>query len=71
MSVESEKMAVIWAKPLRLSDRVLSSPLMPASAVSTGKVTCFSISSGESAGARTLICTWLLVMSGTASIGSR
>ena len=44
---------------------------MPASAVSIGKVTCFSISTGESEGATVLICTWLLVMSGTASIGSR
>ena len=44
---------------------------MPANAVSIGKVTCFSISNGESAGASVLICTWLLVMSGTASIGSR
>jgi hypothetical protein len=44
---------------------------MPASAVSTVKATCFSIWSGDSAGARMLIWTWLLVMSGTASIGSR
>ncbi len=43
---------------------------MPASAVSTGNVTCFSISIGESDGTIVLICTWLLVMSGTASIGS-
>jgi len=28
------------------------------------------MSPGESAGATVLICTWLLVMSGTASIGS-
>ncbi len=44
---------------------------MPASAVSIGKATCFSISSGDSAGAAMFTCTWLLVMSGTASIGSR
>ncbi len=65
------KTAVTWEKPLRDSDRVYSSPGMPASAVSIGKVTCFSMSIGESAGATVLICTWLLVMSGTASIGSR
>ena len=43
---------------------------MPASAVSTGNVTCFSTSVGDSAGASVLICTWLFVISGTASIGS-
>ena len=44
---------------------------MPASAVSIGNVTCFSTSTGEKAGQTVLICTWLFVMSGTASIGSR
>jgi hypothetical protein len=43
---------------------------MPANAVSMGKVTVFSISKGESEATVVLICTWLLVMSGTASIGS-
>ncbi len=43
---------------------------MPASAVSIGNVTCRSTSVGDSDGATALICTWLLVMSGTASIGS-
>src|SRR5215468_10088189 len=70
MSVRSVKMAVIWEKPLRDSERVLSRPGAPASAVSIGKVICFSISTGDSAGAIVLICTCLLVMSGTASIGS-
>src|SRR5262245_18030773 len=71
MSVRSVKTAVTCEKPLRDSERVLSSPGAPASAVSIGKVICFSISTGESAGAMVLICTCLLVMSGTASIGSR
>src|ERR1700752_18177 len=70
MSVRSVKMAVICEKPLRDSDRVLSRPGLPASAVSIGKVICFSISTGDNAGAMVLICTCLLVMSGTASIGS-
>src|SRR3984957_10519050 len=70
MSVLSLKTAVIWAKPLRENDQVFSSPGMPASATSMGNVTCFSISRGDSAGAKALTCTWTLVMSGTASIGS-
>ena len=71
MVVASVKTAVTWEKPLREIERVYSRPGMPASAVSTGKVTCFSMSVGERAGASVLICTWLFVMSGTASIGSR
>src|SRR5882757_2802083 len=70
MSVASLKTAVICENPLRDSDRVASRPGAPASAVSIGKVICFSISVGDSAGAVVLICTCLLVISGTASIGS-
>src|SRR5713101_5404411 len=70
MSVLSVNTAVTWAKPLRENERVDSRPGVPASAVSSGNVTCFSISIGESAGAMALIWTWTLVMSGTASIGS-
>src|SRR3546814_3001866 len=40
-------------------------------AVSTGKVTRCSASSGEKPAASLLICTWTLVMSGVASIGRR
>src|SRR5882724_5229391 len=71
MSVLSVKTAVTWAKPLRENERVDSRLGVPASAVSIGNVTCFSISIGLSAGARALIWTWTLVTSGTASIGSR
>src|SRR6266705_1347756 len=70
MSVRSVKTAVIWAKPLREKERVDSRPGVPASAVSSGNVTCLSISIGVSAGAMPLICTCTLVISGTASIGS-
>src|SRR4051812_3649294 len=70
MSVLSAKTAVTWAKPLRENERVNSRPGVPASVVSIGNVTCFSISTGESDGARALIWTWTLVTSGTASIGS-
>ena len=52
MSVFSVKMAVTCEKPLREIERVLSRPGMPASAVSIRKVTCFSISAGDSAGRR-------------------
>src|SRR6266496_1687511 len=48
MSVLSVKTAVTWAKPLRENERVDSRPGVPASAVSIGNVTCFSISRGES-----------------------
>src|SRR5215210_9202572 len=71
MSVGSTKIDVTCAKPFRENDRVASSPGIPASAVSIGNVTCFSISIGDSAGATALIWTWTLVTSGTASIGSR
>src|SRR5262249_7780525 len=70
MSVLSLKTAVTWAKPLRENERVDSRPGVPASAVSIGNVTCFSISTGDSAGAMALIWTWTLVTSGTASIGN-
>ena len=50
MSAPSRKTAVTCEKPLRESERVYSRPGMPASAVSIGKVTCFSISTGESDG---------------------
>src|SRR5882757_7147231 len=70
MSVLSANTAVTWAKPLREKERVDSRLGVPARAVSIGKVTCFSISIGESAGARALTWTWTLVTSGTASIGS-
>src|SRR5258708_39803112 len=70
MSVRSVKTAVICAKPFRENDRVDSSPGVPANAVSSATVSCFSISTGVSAGADALTCTWTLVTSGTASIGS-
>ena len=57
MSVRSVNTAVIWAKPLRENERVDSRPGVPASAVSIGNVTCFSISTGVSAGATALIWT--------------
>ena len=71
MSVPSSKIAVTWLKPLREIERVISSPSIPASPVSMGKVTCVSTCEGESAGALVLICTCVFVMSGTASIGRR
>src|SRR6266478_9374300 len=70
MLVRSANTAVIWANPFRENDRVDSSPGIPASAVSSATVTCFSISTGVSAGAVAFTWTWTLVTSGTASIGS-
>jgi len=57
MLVFSSNTAVICEKPLRDSERVLSSPGIPASAVSSGTVICFSTSTVENAGASVLICT--------------
>jgi hypothetical protein len=71
MSTSSSNTAVICENPFRDSERVDCSPGMPDSAVSTTNVTCFSISTGDNAGNETLTCTWLFVMSGTASIGRR
>jgi hypothetical protein len=51
MLVRSAKTAVIWANPFRENERVDSSPGIPASAVSSATVICFSISTGVSAGA--------------------
>jgi hypothetical protein len=67
----SLKIAVTWLKPLRENERVLSTPASPERAVSMGKVTRFSTSTGPSPGARVLICTCLFVMSGNASMGNR
>src|SRR5262245_45815145 len=71
MSVRSWNTAVTWENPLRVNERVDSSPEMPASAVSTTNVTCRSISNGDREASTVLIWTCTLVMSGTASIGRR
>ena len=42
----------------------------PASAISSGMVTCFSTSSGARPGKRLMTVTWVSVTSGKASIGS-
>src|SRR3989304_3603425 len=52
-------------------ERVSMSPGSPAMTVSTGNVILCSTSRGENPGASVFICTWTLVMSGTASMGRR
>src|SRR5882724_764596 len=71
MSVLSLKITVICDNPNLLRDRTSVMPGTPDSSVSNGNVTSFSISSGASAGTSVFTCTWMFVMSGTASIGSR
>jgi len=71
MSVPSAKTRVTCDNPKREMERNSSSPGSPAIAVSMGKVISFSISSAASASTVVLIWTWTLVISGTASIGSR
>src|SRR5690554_2746396 len=51
-------------------DRISRTPGRFAMASSTGKVTNCSISSVPRLGAWVITCTWLLVMSGTASSGT-
>src|SRR5882672_12916110 len=71
MSVLSLKMTVICDRPNLLRDRTSVMPGTPDNSVSSGNVTSFSISSGARAGTSVFTCTWILVMSGTASIGNR
>src|SRR5437867_6658506 len=71
MFVLSVKMSVTCDRPNLESERISVMPGTPASSVSRGNVTSFSISSGASAGTSVFTWTWTLVMSGTASIGSR
>jgi hypothetical protein len=70
-SVPSLNTTVTWDRPYFDSERVPSSRGKPFITLSIGKLMRCSTSSGEMPGAAVLICTWTLVMSGTASIGSR
>src|SRR4051812_32769634 len=69
MSVPSSKATVTTERPYLETERTSSTFGMPDIARSTGTVTYCSTSIGESAGAGVMICTWTLVMSGTASMG--
>ena len=69
-SVPSSKTSVTADRPLREMLRTSSRAGSPLIAASTGKVTKRSTSSGPRAGAWVSTCTWTLVMSGTASMGS-
>src|SRR5690606_26278490 len=70
MSTSSSNMAVITESPKREMLRVSSMPGTLAMASSMGNVTSCSTSCPASVGQPVMICTWLLVMSGTASMGS-
>src|SRR3954452_23583717 len=70
MLVASVKTMVTTDSPYFESDRTCSTFGVPAIARSTGTVTYCSTSTGESAGAAVMTCTWTFVTSGTASIGS-
>ena len=70
MSVSSLKTAVMTERPKREILRVSSSPGISAMACSIGKVTSCSTSCEAKVGVEVMICTWLLVISGTASMGS-
>src|SRR4029079_6456382 len=70
MSVPSSKTIVTTDRPYFEIDRTSSTFGMPDIARSTGTLTYCSTSTDESAGAAVITCTWMFVMSGTASIGS-
>ena len=70
MSVSSVKTMVTTLSPKRLNERISSIPGVVAIDCSTGNVTKRSMSSAPDEGETVTICTWLLVMSGTASIGN-
>ena len=57
-------------KPKRETERISSTFMMWLIEVSTGMVMSCSTSCGANVGEMVTICTWLLVMSGTASTGS-
>src|SRR5215831_6979468 len=70
MSVSSSKTTVTTESPYFDSDRISLTLGVPESARSTGTVTYCSTSTGDSAGDEVMTCTWMLVTSGTASMGS-
>src|SRR6476659_8641514 len=70
MSVPSLNTTVTTEIPYLEMERISVVLGMPAMARSTGTVTYCSISTGERAGAAVMICTWMFVTSGTASLES-
>jgi len=70
MLVPSSKTTVTTESPNLETERTSSRPGSPLIDSSTGVVMKRSTSSGPSAGAEVRICTWMLVTSGTASMGS-
>jgi hypothetical protein len=71
MSMSSRNTSVTSDMPSFVMLRVVTSPGMPAMARSTGCVTCSSSSFADRALACVTTCTWMLVTSGTASMGRR
>ncbi len=69
-SVASSNTMVTSESPKRLKLRCSMIPGTLRVACSMGKVIRRSMSPAPSAGLTVITCTWLLVMSGTASIGS-
>src|SRR5690606_32808810 len=69
-SVPSSNTIVTAESPKRDTLRISSTPGRPLIEASTGNVMVRSTSTGPSAGTFVSTCTWTLVMSGTASMGS-
>jgi hypothetical protein len=70
MSVSSSKTTVTTETPYFESERISVTFGRPDMARSTGMLMYCSTSTGDRAGAAVMIWTWMLVTSGTASIGS-
>ena len=68
-SVSSENTMVTTERPKRENERTSCTSGMVAMACSMGNVTSRSTSGAPSEGVWVMTCTWLLVMSGTASMG--
>lgn len=66
----SLKTTVTTDNPKRDTERISSTCMMLLIATSIGTVISCSTSWGASVGETVTICTWLLVMSGTASTGN-
>ena len=69
MGTLSLKTTVTTDNPKRDTERISSTFMMLLIATSMGKVMSCSTSWGASVGDTVTICTWLLVISGTASTG--
>ena len=70
VGTDSSNTTVTNERPKRLTERISCTFMMLLMAISIGKVINCSTSCGANVGETVTICTWLFVISGTASTGS-